>query len=146
VEDLKVSDQLWDRIQPLLPVAQRRHRWPGRKRMDDRACLNGILFVLTTGIGWERLPQQLGYGSGMTCWRRQRDWQAAGVWDRLHRVLLDRLGEAGQIDWSRASLDCASIPAKRGAQPPVPPRPIAAHSAPNGTCSPSAGASRWQNC
>ena len=66
VNDLKVSDALWDRIRPLLPVAQRRRRWPGRKRMDDRACLNGILFVLATGIGWERLPQQLGYGSGMT--------------------------------------------------------------------------------
>ena len=77
VNDLKVSDALWDRMRPLLPVVQRRRRWPGRKRMDDRACLNGLLFVLATGIGWERLPQQLGYGSGMTCWRRLRDWQAA---------------------------------------------------------------------
>jgi transposase len=76
VDDLKVNDELWDRIQPLLPVVHRRHRWPGRKRLDDRGCLNGILFVLATGIGWERLPQQLGYGSGMTCWRRLRDWQA----------------------------------------------------------------------
>ena len=75
VNDLKVSDALGDRIRPLLPVAQRRRRWPGRKRIDDQACLNGILFVLATGIGWERLPQQLGYGSGTTCWRRLRDWQ-----------------------------------------------------------------------
>jgi transposase len=95
VNDLKVSDELWDRIRPLLPVVQRRRRWPGRKRMDDRACLNGVLFVLATGIAWERLPQQLGYGSGMTCWRRLRDWQAAGVWHRLHALLLAELRAAG---------------------------------------------------
>jgi putative transposase of IS4/5 family DUF4096 len=65
---IEVTDELWERIHPVLPVVQRRRRWPGRRRMDNRACLNGILFVLITGIGWERLPQQLGYGSGMTCW------------------------------------------------------------------------------
>ena len=102
VNDLKVSDALGDRIRPLLPVAQRRRRWPGRKPMDDRACLNGILFVLATGIGWERLPQQLGYGSGMTCWRRLRDWQAAGVWHRLHALLLAELRAAGQLELTRA--------------------------------------------
>lgn len=58
-----ISDELWARIQPLLPVVQRRHRWPGRRRIDDRACLNGILFILVTGIGWQQLPQQLGYCS-----------------------------------------------------------------------------------
>ena len=63
MDELEASDELWERIRRLLPV-QRRRRWPGRKRMDDRACLNGILFVLSTGIGWDRLPQQLGYGSG----------------------------------------------------------------------------------
>ena len=64
MDNLKVSDELWARIQPLLPVVQRRHRWPGRRRIDDRACLNGILFILVTGIGWQQLPQQLGYGCG----------------------------------------------------------------------------------
>jgi transposase len=63
------------------------------------------------------LPQEMGCGSGVTCWRRLRDWQAAGIWDRLHRELLDRLGEADRIDWSRASLDSTSIPAIRGAMP-----------------------------
>ena len=82
--------------------------------MDDRAALTGILFVLRTGIGWEYLPQELGCGSGMTCWRRLRDWQLAGVWDRLHRVLLDELGKAGRIDWTRASLDASSVRAKGG--------------------------------
>jgi transposase len=67
MKNLKISDELWARVQPLLPVVQRRHRWPERRRMHDRACLNGILVVLTTGIGWQQLPQQLGDGSGMTC-------------------------------------------------------------------------------
>jgi transposase len=80
--------------------------------VPDRAALRGIIFVLKTGLPWEYLPQEMGCGSGMTCWRRLRDWQHAGVWHRLHRVLLDRLGTADQIDWSRASADSATVPAK----------------------------------
>jgi transposase len=93
--------------------------------VSDRAALTGIIFVLKSGIPWEMLPQEMGCGSGVTCWRRLRDWQEAGVWDRLHRELLDRLGEAGRIDWSRASLDSASIPAKGGAIASAPTRRIA---------------------
>ena len=89
-------------------------RGGGRPRVPDRAVLTGIIFVLKSGIPWEMLPQELGCGSGMTCWRRLRDWQADGVWDRLHQALLDRLCEADRIDWSRAALDSASVPAKRG--------------------------------
>jgi transposase len=70
--------------------------------------------VLKTGLSWEHLPQEAGWGSGVTCWRRLRDWQRAGVWSRLHARLLDWLGDADQIDWSRASLDSASVPAKQG--------------------------------
>ena len=99
--------------------------------MPDRACLTGILFVLRSGIPWDLLPLELGCGSGVTCWRRLRDWQAAGVWDRLHRALLDRLGEADQIDWERACLDSASVPAKRGARRWDRTQPIAARWAPN---------------
>jgi transposase len=110
----EVSDELWARIQPLLPVKPRRSRWPGRIPLDDRACLNGILFVLLTGITWTDLPQQLGYGSGMTCWRRLRDWTTAGVWDRLHELLLAELHAADQIDWSRAAVDGSHVRAKRG--------------------------------
>lgn len=98
---LEVDDALWERIKPLLPVPPRRRRSPGRRRLDDRACLNGILFVLATGIRWNLLPQQLGYGSGMTCWRRLREWKAAGVWPALHALLSAELRDADQVDWAR---------------------------------------------
>lgn len=127
-----VSDELWDLVAPLLPSEPPKPQG-GRPRVPDRACLTGILFVLQTGIGWEWLPAEMGCGSGMTCWRRLRDWQAAGVWDALHQTLLDRLGDAGQIDWSRASVDAAHVPAKRGATRRVPTPPIAANPAPNAT-------------
>ena len=109
-----VSDALWAAVEPLLPPEPPKPKG-GRPRVPDRAALTGILFVLQSGIPWEMLPQEMGCGSGMTCWRRLRAWQAAGVWTRLHHVLLDRLGRRNAIDFSRAALDSASIPAKRGA-------------------------------
>jgi transposase len=112
-----VSDELWEIIEPLLPPEPPKPEG-GRPRVDDRAALTGIIFVLKSGIPWEMLPQEMGCGSGVTCWRRLREWQEAGVWERLHRVLLDRLGEAERIEWERACLDSASIPAKRGATKP----------------------------
>ena len=115
-----VSDELWGVVEPLLPPPRPKKK-AGRPRVPDRACLTGIVFVLKTGIPWEYLPQELGCGSGMTCWRRLRDWQEAGVWYELHRVLLDRLGEADRIDWSRASIDSSTAPAKglkKGGQRP----------------------------
>ena len=121
-----VSDELWAVVAPLLPPEPPKPKG-GRPRVPDRAALTGVIFVLKSGIPWEMLPQELGCGSGVTCWRRLRDWQAAGAWDRLHRELLDRLGGAGQIDWSRASVDSASIPAKGGATASAPTRPIAAN-------------------
>src|SRR5215208_7780238 len=113
-----VPDELWEAIQPLLPRHKARPGTRGRPPVDDRACLTGIIFVLKSGIPWEMLPLEMGCGSGVTCWRRLRDWQEAGVWERLHRELLNRLGEADQIDWDRASLDSTSIPAKKGATRP----------------------------
>ena len=120
-----VSDELWALVAPLLPPEPPKPKG-GRPRVPDRAALTGIIFVLKSGIPWELLPPELGCGSGVTCWRRLRDWQEAGVWDRLHRELLDRLGDADQIDWSRASLDSASMAAKRGASSPARTRRIAA--------------------
>ena len=104
-----VPDGLWERIEPLLPVVPRRADHPGRRRLDDRKVLSGILFVLYTGIPWEWLPQQLGFGSGMTAWRRLRDWQEAGVWQRLHEALLAELNAAGALDWSRAVVDSSHM-------------------------------------
>jgi transposase len=127
-----VSDALWERVEPLLPPEPPKPKG-GRPRIPDRACLAGIIFVLKSGIPWEMLPQELGCGSGMTCWRRLRDWQDAGIWDRLHRRLLDELGAADQIDWERACLDSASVPAKKGAPRPVRTRRIAANRARSAT-------------
>ena len=102
-----VPDELWAVVAPLLP-AERPKPKGGRPRVPDRAALAGILFVLRTGIPWEMLTPELGCGSGVTCWRRLRDWQQAGVWDRL--------GEADRVDWSRAALDSATVPAPGGEQ------------------------------
>jgi transposase len=110
-----LDDKLWNLIEPLLPVPRpRRFRHPGRKPISHRQALTGILFVLKTGIPWEDLPQEMGCGSGMTCWRRLRDWQAAGVWQRIHETLLAQLQAADQIDWSRAVVDSSSVRALLG--------------------------------
>lgn len=79
-----VSDELWSRVEPLLPRVERRFRYPGRRRLPDRQALQGILFVLHTGIAWRHLPLELGFGGGSTCYRRMVAWQQAGVWERLH--------------------------------------------------------------
>jgi transposase len=104
---------LWDLIEPLLPTAQHKLKG-GRPRRSDRACLTGIVFVLRSGIPWRMLPRELDCGSGMTCWRRLRDWQKEGIWQLIHFVLLDWLARYGQIDWSRAVLDSCSIRAVFG--------------------------------
>jgi transposase len=109
-----VSDELWELVEPLLPEPRRVKRGrTGRPRVPDRAALAGIVFVLKTGISWNDLPQELGCGSGVTCWRRLREWQDARVWPRLHRVVLDRLAQRGLLDWSRAAVDSVSVRAKR---------------------------------
>ena len=109
-----VSDELREVVRPLIPVVPRRFRHPGRKRIPDRQVLTGILFVLQTGIPWEYLPREMGCGSGMTCWRRLREWQQAGVWQQLHEVLLARLHRADLLDWSRAAIDSSHVRAVGG--------------------------------
>ena len=113
-----VPDDLWVVIAPLLPLARECPKG-GRPPIPDRAALTGILFVLRTGLPWEYLPQEMGCGSGMSCCRRLRDWQRAGVRKGLHSALLEQLDGAGQLDWSRAALDSASLPAKKGRRRPV---------------------------
>lgn len=103
-----LPDDLWAKIEPLLPPPKpRRFRFPGRKPVDNRKALTGILFVLKTGIPWEDLPQEMGCGSGMTGWRRLQEWHQAGVWDRVVELLLARLQHAERIDWSRAAVDAS---------------------------------------
>jgi len=121
--DTLVPDELWQAIRPLLPTPPR--RYGGRPRVDDRAALAGIVYQLRSGIPWRLLPtRQLGCGSAITCWRRLRDWQRAGVFEQLHTQLLDQLGRDSRLDWSRASLDSLSVRAKRGATDrPEPDRP-----------------------
>src|SRR6516162_2611610 len=110
-----LDDSLWALIEPILPKPKRRRfRFPGRKPVGNRETLTGILFVLQTGTPWEYLPQEMGCGCGMTCWRRLRDWQRAGVWDHILKTLHDKLGQQDRIDWSRAALDSGSVRAKGG--------------------------------
>lgn len=129
-----LPDDLWTEIAPLLPPPRPRPKG-GRRPIENRAALTGILFVLRSGIPWEMLPAEMGCGCGMSCWRRLRDWQAAGVWAHLHQVLLERLHAAGEIDRRRASLDSASVPAKKGALPPARTRRTGARRARSATSS-----------
>jgi transposase len=128
-----VSDELWEVVEPLIPEVKRRYRYPGRKRVPDRQVLTGILFVLKTGIPWEDLPQEMGCGSGVTCWRRLREWQEQGVWQALHEVLLARLNAAGQIDWQRAAVDSSHVRAFGGERRPARARWTAESAAPSTT-------------
>src|SRR6266581_7475185 len=108
-----LPEALWSLIQPMLPPTQRRPKG-GRPRLSDRACLTGILFIHRSGIPWRMLPQELRCGSGMSCWRRLRDWQERGIWDLIHFVLLDWLARCGRIDWSRAVVDGSYVRAVFG--------------------------------
>ena len=141
-----VSDALWTLIAPLLPKRLPRPKG-GRPPVDDRKALAGTLFVLKSGIPWAMLPKEMGCGSGMTCWRRLRDWQAAGVLGRLHRALLNRLGRANAVDFGRCSLDSASFPVKKGANALAPTRPTAASPGPSATSwsTRTASRSRWHS-
>lgn len=128
-----LDDALWERVQPLLPPPKpRRFRFPGRKRLDDRRVLTGILFALKTGIPWEDLPRELGCGCGMTCLNRLKDWHRAGVWQRLHQLLLSELRGADKLDWSRATVDASFARAlgggeKTGPNPTDRPKPGSKH-------------------
>ena len=141
-----LDEALWELIEPLLPRRKRRRRrHPGRRPLSDRAALTGILFVLKTGVPWGYLPAEMGCGSGMTCWRRLRDWQRRGVWRALHRVLLCRLNAAEKIDWSRAVVDSASVRAMHGGKKRARAPWTAGRPARNTTCSPTATAPRWRS-
>jgi len=106
---------LWELIRPHLPEHNPRF-WGGRPPLDDRKALTGIIFVLKSGIPWDQLPQEMDCGSGMTCWRRLRDWQKDGLWDTVKGLLLNHLHEADKLDFSRAAVDSASVRAFGGGE------------------------------
>jgi transposase len=112
-----VSDALWERFQPLVPPPPKRHfRFPGRKPLDYRKVLTGILFVLKTGIAWDDLPAELGWGCGKTCRHYLQLWAKAGVWRRLHAVFLAELNGTDKIDWQRALIDASFLKAPEGGE------------------------------
>ncbi len=117
-----VTDELWARLEPLIPVPERRYRFPGRRRVDNRAALEGILFVISTGMRWNDLPTTMFGASGATCWRRLKEWYEAGVWQQLHEVLLAELRAAGLLDLAYAVVDSSHLRALKGGTSPVPAR------------------------
>lgn len=145
-----VPDELWQIVQPLLPARPDTHRRRsrfrrgGRPPVDERAILGGILFVMRTGIPWKDLPAELHCGCGMTCWRYLRDWQRAGVFRKLHALLLDRLNAQEKLDWSRAVADSASVRAVFGGRRPDRAPWTAGKQAPNTTSLPTRMARRWR--
>lgn len=115
-----VTDALWLRLEPLLPVPERRFRFPGRCRVDNRAALEGILFVVRTGMRWNDLPTAMFGASGATCWRRLKEWHEAGAWQQLHEILLAELRAAGLLDLAHAVVDSSHLRALKGGTSPVP--------------------------
>ncbi len=110
---LWLDEELWSVIEPLLPPEKVVGPQGGHPWVPHRPALKVILYVLKSGIAWEDVPKEMGC-SGVTAWRRLRDWQQQGVWEKLHREMLNRLGAKGRIDWSRASIDGSSVPAPKG--------------------------------
>jgi transposase len=111
-----LPDDLWETVEPLLPVHPRSPKG-GAPRCDDRDALEGILYVLRGGIPWRLLPKEFGV-SPTTCWRRFHEWSLAGVWDNVHRTLLRELGKRGRLDTSRLVIDSTSVRALKGGRTP----------------------------
>jgi transposase len=130
-----ISEEFWNEVRPLLPEHPPDPRG-GAPRAADRKCFEGIAYVLRTGCQWQMLPASDRWPSGSTCWRRFTEWSRAGVWPRLHRKLLNRLGKAGQIELDTVVVDSASVRAKKGARTPAPARSIVQKTAVKGTLSP----------
>jgi transposase len=108
-----VPEELWEEIRVLVPPEPPKPKG-GRPRVPDRECLTGIVYVLRTGMAWNMVPAELGCGSGVTCWRRFKEWSAEGIWEEVKERILNALGRSGQIDWSRAVIDSASVRAVFG--------------------------------
>lgn len=128
-----LPEVLWEEVRPLLPAHPRSEKG-GRPRVDDRACLTGLLYLLREGCTYRGLPcQELGCGSGATVWRRRQEWTQAGVWAEVHKRLLGHLGRAGEVDVSTVVADSASVRAQKGGRTPDPTQPTGAKKAVNDT-------------
>ncbi|WP_446447309.1 transposase [Streptomyces adustus] len=104
-----VPDDLWERAAPLLPPApERRRRHPGRLRVPDRAALAGALYLLRTGVAWRDVPAEIVGCSGVTAWRRLRDWTEADVWPRQHTELLAELRKADPLEMDDCAIDSST--------------------------------------
>jgi transposase len=133
-EFYRVSDEVWERVEPLLPAARpRRFRYPGRQPADDRLCLEGVVYVLRSGMPWRTVPRHDGRPSASACYGRFRAWTQAGVWDRLWQVVVDDLAAQGRLDTRRALVDSTLILAKKGASCSAKARTSGAGQAPNAT-------------
>jgi transposase len=113
-----LSDGVWLRVRPLISRAKG-NPIGGRPRLDDRIVLDGILYVLRTGIAWHRVPRELGFGTGMTLWRRHREWIVAGVWDRIRPILRQVLERDVGIDWSKTEARAMATPKRRRSRRPA---------------------------
>ena len=130
-----LTDELWDAIGSHLPHRPSYNPKGGHPWCDDKAALRGILYLLREGCKWQKIPAlALGCPSGSTCWRRFRDWTAAGVWDKAHLRLLDLLGDEGVLDLQRVIVDSASVRAQKGGRTPAATPPTGARRAANATC------------
>src|SRR3954468_12170275 len=111
--------ELWAALHPHLPPRPAYRPKGGRPFCDDQAALRGILYLLREGCKWQKIPARaLDCPSGSTCWRRFRDWTAAGVWTKAHHHLLDLLGADGVLNLERVVVDSASVRAQKGGRTP----------------------------
>ncbi|GAA0569500.1 hypothetical protein GCM10009533_72550 [Saccharopolyspora spinosporotrichia] len=99
--------------------------------VDDRAALAGIVFVLKTGITWRELPHEVAGCSGVTCWRRLRDWSEAGVFNAVHELLLDQLRALDRLDLNTVVVDGSHVRALKGGRRRAPRPSIGLAPAPN---------------
>ena len=107
-----LTDEQWAVLAPLLPKQDR--SVAGRPRADDRRVLDGILFSLKSGCRWQDIPAEH-FAPGVTCWRRLRQWEADGTWERIWETLLTSLDREAKLDYAAAFLDGSFAPAKKGA-------------------------------
>lgn len=106
-----VSDKLWERVKPHLPMRAKQPKG-GRPWVDDRECLEGVLWILRSGARWRDIPPDL--PSPVTCWRRLQEWAGEGCLDEIHAAVLKELEELGRLDWDQLVADATFVRGKKG--------------------------------